>query len=67
MDRERDSGLLSDRENSIMRGIGMGTARDCKRRHERAFATIFDCAFELACGRLRIAQRQMCDRNQPPA
>jgi hypothetical protein len=65
VDRERHVQILRGREDRVVLGGAVGDARDRERAHESPAAAVADRALELA-GRLRgVAQREMCDRNQP--
>src|SRR5271166_2793325 len=67
MNRQRYIEVLSGGEQTIVIGMPMRLARDGERRDEGTFASIFHRALKLFCRGVRVAEREMRDRDQPPA
>ena len=67
MNREGNSEVLRGGEDRIVIDMAVRLARDRERADEGALAAVLDRALEFACGRRRIAERDVRDRNQPSA
>src|SRR5215469_4665894 len=67
MNRQRHAAILGCGEDAIVREVAMRAARYREGRDESALATVLSRAFKLARSLFRVAEREMCDRNQPPS